>query len=241
MARQQDLADPAQRAARARHLLELRDAVLLGAVGALGALPAIDGKSDSLALLTWIAWIAAASGCIFPARGRDLWRFGAVAPAIWMAALALVDGRAEHALPAPAWAAAAWTGLFFAGAALGRIAPDARWRNGAALLLVAAVLSALPARGGLPGAPLPPRATAVLLDVSPVVLLAETAGVRDHMWHRSLYGPAGVDRFARAPWSGPLAAGTVLLVGCALALGAGRVGRRGARAGDGAQRPLPAP
>jgi hypothetical protein len=201
---------------------ELLLALALGALGALGALPLRDGRSDTIALLTWVAWLAPAAGAVFAARGRDLWRFGAAVPALWIAALAFVEARSERPLSSPAWAAAACAGLYFAGAAAGRIA-DAPLRCAVVLLLAMALASALPVRGGLPGEPWPPRATLVLLDLSPALLVAETAGARDAMWHRSLYGPAGIDRFARAPWNPALAGSTVLLVGCALALGAGRV------------------
>jgi hypothetical protein len=208
----------------------------LGLVGALGALPVANGEADSVALLAWIAWIALPAGVLFGARGADLLRFGLVAPGCWMVALALVDAQTEvpsAALPTPVWAAVAWSGMFYAGAALGRwIAsrrPSAVFTASGAALFFTAALAGLPSRGGFPGEPWPPRVASALLDVSPVVFLWESAGLRDAQWHKSLYASAGIDRFARAPWEGKLAGPAVLLVGCALALGASRATRRSTR------------
>ena len=200
----------------------------LGGVGALGALPARSGAADSLALLTWLALIAAPAGYVYGAARADLLRFGAVAPACWMVTLALADAANPTGLATPVWAAAVATGLFFTGAALGRLGSAAMWTGAGALLLFASLLSGLAVRGGAWSVPWPARTAALLLDVSPVTLVCESAGVRDWMWRAGVYEPAGVDRLARRPWRGSLAGPTLLVVGCALAACFSRIGRRNA-------------
>jgi hypothetical protein len=199
------------------------------ALGLLGALPALAPGCDEFALLCWIACLAPAAGAFLGARGVDPLRFGAVAPATWAAALALLAAaRTEPGVPLPALGAAAWTGLFFAGFALGRLTGAAA-PCAALLLATCALLVGLPARGGLAGAPWPPRAASALLDASPFVLLGECSGVRDMAWHRSLYAAAGTDRFQRDPWSPPATSAGLLAVGLAAALLADRGKRRAAR------------
>ena len=200
----------------------------LGAVGALGALPARSGAADSLALLTWLALVAAPAGYLYGAARADLLRFGAVAPACWMVALALADAPSPTGLATPVWAAAVATGLFFAGAALGRLWSEAMWAGAGALFLCMSLSSGLALRGGAWSTPWPPATAAVLLDLSPVTLVCESAGVRDWMWREGVYEPAGVDRLTRRPWRGSLAGPTVLVVGCALAACFSRIGRRDA-------------
>jgi len=199
---------------------QLRSLGLGIGLGALGSLPACVPGCDSFALLAWLACVAPAAGAFAGAAGVDPLRFGAVAPALWAVALALLGAAEERAsLPAPAWGALAWTGLFFAGMGVGALA-RAGAASAAGLALAAALLVGLPSRAGLPGAPWPPRAASALLDLSPFVFLGECSGVRDMAWHRSLYASVGTDRFQRSPWSAPWAAVTVLALGlgCAWSL-----------------------
>jgi hypothetical protein len=215
---------------RAPDVASLVLALVLGGVGALGALPSRSGTCDPLALLTWLALVAAPAGFLFGAGGHELVRFGAVAPGTWMVVLALVDAPTERGLATPLFAALAWSGLFAGGAGLGRLFPRAAWRGAGLLLLLAALLAGLPGRAGIGTRPWPPAAAARLLDLSPVALVCESAGVRDWMWRAEVYEPVGVDRFARRPFRGSLAGPGTLVVGCLLAVIGARRGRRAAAA-----------
>ncbi len=171
--------------------------------------------------------LAPAAGALLGGARIDPLRFGAVPPALWAVALALLSaGETRASLPTPAFGALAWTGLYFMGVGAGIL-----WRSAAlsaaCLLLAAALLVGLPARGGIVGAAWPARAASALLDLSPFVFLGECCGVRDMAWHRSMYAPVGTDRFQRAPWSAPWAATGSLALGLCIALLANR--RRTAR------------
>jgi hypothetical protein len=182
-------------------------------LGALGSLPAWVPGSEAFSLLAWLAWLAPVSGALLGAAGVDPLRFGAVAPALWAVALALLEAGAERtSLPTPAWGALAWTGLFFAGMSVGALARHVA-ASAAAVALVAALLIGLSTRGGVATTPWPPRAASVLLDLSPFVLLAECSGARDVAWHRSFYATVGTDRFQRSPWSAPWAATSLFAAG----------------------------
>jgi len=195
-------------------------------LGALGSLPAWIPGSDTFSLLAWLAWVAPASGVFLGAARVDPLRFGAVAPALWAVAMALLGASEERAsLPSPAFGALAWTGLFFAGMGIGALARSTA-AAAASVLLAAALLVGLPSRAGLAGDAWSPRATSVLLDLSPFVFLGECSGVRDMAWHRSLYAAAGTDRFQRSPWSAPWAAGGAFATGLCLAWLAARRRRR---------------
>jgi hypothetical protein len=102
------------------------------------------------------------------------------------------------------------------------------WGGAGALLLTTSLASGLALRGGAWSVPWPARTAQLLLDLSPVTLVCESAGVRDWMWREGVYEPAGVDRLARRPWRGSLAGPTVLVVGCVLAACFSRIGRRDA-------------
>ncbi len=211
--------------------LAARAAILAGAggVGLLGALPAAWSDGDPVALLMWLGIWAPAGGFLCGAAGLRLLPIGLVAPAVWIAPLALLPGSSpEWSLPWLAWPILAWTGLFAAGWALGTAAPRYLWRGTGALLLLGALLTGMPGRGGSSEAPWPPRLTSLLLDLSPATLLVECGGV-DWMRHPAVYGPAGSDRFLRASWRGSLAGPAVLLVGCGLAAAAAGLRRRGVR------------
>ncbi len=192
------------------------------ALGALGALPAVLPGCDGFALLVWIACLAAGAGALLGAAGVDPLRFGAVAPALWAVALALVEGSQEQAsLPSPAYGALAWTGFFFAGMAVGRCTGSGP-TSAAALVLISVLLVGLPSRGGIAGEPWPPRAASALLDLSPYVFLGEASAVRDMAWHRSLYADVGTDRFQRSPWNSPWAGVGALAMGLCCAWAADR-------------------
>jgi len=105
--------------------------------------------------------------------------------------------------------------------AWGRRRPSWSHAGAACFLAATVLLSALPGRAGLTRsspAGRDPALAAALLDLSPLTLAAEAAGI-DWMRHPAVYGPAGTDWFSdrRSPY-GPLAGVAALVVGCALCL-----------------------
>jgi len=193
--------------------------VAVAAVGALGALPSATSGADPVALLVWIALWSAPAGFACGAAGTRHPALAALAPAAWMGLAAVVDGLSPRDLPSPAWGALAWSGLFAAGFGLGRLAPGRPFGGIAALFLFSALLAALPVATGHLAAPLPPPAAARLLDLSPVTLVEECAGV-DWMRHPAVYDPAGsadIDPSLRIAYRGSLAGPLAFVVGCALA------------------------
>lgn len=167
-------------------------------MGLAGAPPAPLG-------LAWLALCAAPVGVLTAGVGR-----AALLPPLAWAAVVCVH--------AP-WAGLAIAGYLAAGVALGRARPATRVADAGLLLLGAALLAGAPSLGGLTGhGPFSPEITARLLDLSPVVLVLESAGI-DWLRHPAVYGPAGGDALGpdlRGPWSGALAGTGVLLVGCGL-------------------------
>ena len=198
-----------------------------GALGSLGTLPGERGP-DPLAALTWIAVVALPCGLGCGALGLRLWPFAASVPALWMTALALAGAASERALATPVWAALAFSGIFASGWGIGR-ASGAGVRACAACLCLAVLLTVLPAAGEFLGRPWPPPLAARLLDLSPVGVCLESAGV-DWMRQPSVYEPAGaldIDPGLRHPWRGKLAGPGLLMLGCALAaFGAARARAR---------------
>ncbi len=205
---------------------QLRSLCLGLGLGALGSLPAWVHGCEPFSLLAWLAWVAPLAGVFLGAAGIDPLRFGAVAPALWAVAMALLGAAEERAsLPSPAWGALAWTGLCFIGMGIGALGRCAA-ASAALVALTGVLLFGLPSRAGIEGEPWPARAASVLLDLSPFVFLAECSGVRDMAWHRSLYASVGTDRFQRAPWNPPWASGGTFAVGLGFAIFADRRRRR---------------
>ena len=206
-------------------------ALAFGALGALGTFPGEHGP-DPLAALAWIAIIALPCGIGCGVLALRAWPFAASVPALWMSALALAGVGSDRALATPVWAALAWTGIFAAGWGIGRLC-ESGVRASAAGLCLSVLLAVLPGAGEFLGQPWPPKVAARLLDLSPVGVCTESAGV-DWMRQPSVYEPAGaldIDPGLRRPWRGKLAGPGLLMLGCALAaLGAAR-----ARARDRAQ------
>ena len=196
-------------------------------IGAVGALPGARGP-EPVALLVWISMWAVPAGVLSGGGSAPLWPIAPVAPALWMALVGLVAAASTRVLPAPAWSALAWTGLFAVGFACGRTFPRQRWRVAAAALFLAGALNALSISGAWLAAPLPAALSARLLDLAPATLLAECAGL-DWMRHPAIYEPAGaldIDPALRVAWRGFLAGPIVFLVGCVAALLADRIARR---------------
>lgn len=179
---------------------------------------------DPVRFLVWLSMVSAGAGYLAGALGAGF-LYGVVAPGVWMVVLVLVDGLAAGDVPTPFWAALCWTGLFLGGAGLGRIGRRAPWTGAGALLLLGALATGLPGRGGLGDRPWPPAAARVLLESSPATIVVESAGV-DWMRHPLVYDAVGTDRFERMPYRGSLAGPLVLLVGCLLSAVAAVLERR---------------
>jgi hypothetical protein len=182
-------------------------------IGALGLAPGAAGALDARTLLGWLALVAPAAGAYLGPR--------ATAPAL--ALVVAVWGLGWSFLAGPeagVWPPCVLAGFFATGVASGR-----RAGPGAAggLLFTTLVLSGLPLGflwlpGGAEFAPRAPRLAAFLLDLSPLVLVFDTAG---HDWLHAqpeVYARSGIEWFPRRPWSGNLAGPTLLVVGCLLAV-----------------------
>ncbi|HVS09462.1 MAG TPA: hypothetical protein VMS76_06260 [Planctomycetota bacterium] len=218
--------DPRPARSRRREFGLALGVAFAGALGALplGVAPGMEAGPDPVALLVWLSVRAVGAGWLCGALGVPLSSYALAAPGAWMVALALAGAASERDLPAPLWAALAWTGLFAAGHGLGRLAPRSPVAGAGLCVLAAGLLVALPGRGSLAREPWPPEAARLLLELSPATLLCESAGI-DWMRHPSVYAPAGTDRFQRAPYRGRLAGPAVLLLGCLLSAGAAAVDR----------------
>ncbi len=199
----------------------------LTSVGALGFL----GGGPWLGAWIWLALWAPGAGWMAVWRGSSAWVLAP--PAVWGVALALL----ARGLPAPLVGVLAVTALYATGAALGvmaaslgRRARGAQAEAGAGLLLLlTAGLTALPALGGAALRPLTPERVALLLELSPVVWVCESAGL-DWMRHASVYEVAGAGDLGpdlRAAHTG--AGGPALVLVGALVIGL-TLGRRRDRA-----------
>ncbi len=162
--------------------------------------------------------------------------FTGMLPAPGASAIGLAAGFALVALTAIGfgggpWALAALLGLAAFGRAVAAAAGRTWVQRGAAalaLLALGAGLHGLAVRGGLGRAPWPPLVAARALDLSPVTLVAECAGL-DWLRRPAIYGPAGADSIGpteRAPYDPMLAGGLALVLGCALWGAAASVARR---------------
>jgi len=202
---------------------ELGLALAVAALALPGALPGSRGEPDAVAFLVWLAFVAPAAGAVAGALRLAPWPHAAAVPGAWMLLLVTVDAWGTRDLATPIWAALAATGLFAAGFAVGRFAPDRlRWRAPAAVLVVAALAVLAPVAGALLRAPWPAEAGARLLDLSPATLVAESAGV-DWLRHPAVYDAAGsfdIDPRSRSPYPPALAGGIAFVLGCALAAAA---------------------
>jgi hypothetical protein len=193
------------------------------ACAAVGAVPALLGQRDPVLALAWLAAVCFPLGVFAGALRLPAWPFGLAVPGVWMVLLAGIDARAGGRVPAPLWSAAAWTGLFAVGAAIGSRGRARPWRALGLALLFTGPLALWPmagggARGLLGGRPpgeASPEVASRLFDLSPVTLVVECGGV-DWMRHRAVYPSAGTEWFSdrRRPFRGRLAGSAVLLVGC---------------------------
>lgn len=194
-------------------------ALLTACACALPGLAPLFFSRDPLALCCWLALVAAPLGCVSAACALAAWPWTAMVPALWLVALSLECAGASRVLPTPVWAGAAWSGLFLAGWALGRLDRDAAPRRAASVTLLLLALAALPIGLGLCSGAFSPAITARLLDLAPTSWIVESAGV-DWMRHPALYEPARTFDLGpelRAPFRGALAGPALLLVGCGFA------------------------
>lgn len=214
----------------ARDALARRALPIVAGIAALGLLPLAFTRSPE-AVLVWFALVAPAAGVLAGSARLSVWPYLPCVPALWMVALALAGGVSERALATPVWAACVWTGLYCAGAGLGRVAGGRGERVAALVLLAEAGWMALPLGGGWSDAPFGPAATTRLLALSPLTWVLDAAGV-DWLHHPAFYERARTFDFGPElirPLRPALAGGTALLLGCTLLL-AGSVLSRARRA-----------
>lgn len=162
--------------------------------------------------IAWAALVAPAAGHLSAAgRSGTLRR---IAPLIvWFVALgafAWLQGA-----PVQGWAAAALAGLFLLGSATGR-AFQQPWLGASLWMIVSCALAGAATGFGQLAKPWPPAQAALLLDLSPLSLVLECAGV-DWMRHPALYDPAGtldIGPELRQAWRGTVAGPATFVVGC---------------------------
>ena len=199
---------------------ELVSSLAIAATGALGLLvpgePSETGRV--IVLLGWLALLAPAAGAFVAARGTALWPLALVAPAVWMALVGVIDASSLHGLPTPAWAGVAWTGLYLSGFGIGCVQSGRPFAYAGALLFLATSLFALSGAFGFRVAGGGHELAAWLLDLSPVTLVVECAGI-DWMRHPAIYDVAGdIPPDVRTAYRGILAGPCVLLVGLTFAI-----------------------
>ena len=181
-------------------------AALLGLLGLL--LPG----GGVFAGLAWMALAAPAAGHLAAAGGGRRACL-AVLPLVWLAVLALGSWTAGPAFSA--WTAPALCGLYLLGVASGRSA-GGTWLGAGLWLALAFVLGGAATGWGVLAEPWPPAVAARLIDVSPVSLVLESAGV-DWMRHPALYEAAGtldIGPELRHAWRGQLAGPVLFVLGC---------------------------
>jgi hypothetical protein len=183
-------------------------ASLLGVLGVLA--PGAGG--GTVFAFAWTALAAPAAGHLAGAApGRPL-RL-AVPLIVW--AVVLGGFVLLAAAPASFWVAPAIAGLFLLGTATGRLTEDV-WSGAALWLTLALALAGAPLGYGQLAGPLPPEWTARLLDLSPLSLVLESAGV-DWMRHPAVYDAAGtldIGPELRQAWRGMVAGPALFVVGC---------------------------
>ena len=147
-----------------------------------------------------------------------LWPLALVAPAAWMALVGVIDASSLHGLPAPAWAGVAWSGLYLVGFGIGCLGKGGAVARAGLCLFVATLLFALSGAFGFRFAAGDHELAAWLLDLSPVTLVVECAGI-DWMRHPAIYDVAGdIPPDVRTAYRGILAGPVVLLVGLTFAI-----------------------
>jgi hypothetical protein len=183
-------------------------ASLLGVLGCVAA----GSNGGSVFALAWVALCAPAAGHLTGASPGNALRF------VWpLVSWALVFGIciALSGAPVSLWAALVLIGLFLLGAASGRASHET-WSGAGLWLVLAFALAGAPLGFGRLATPLPPEWTARLLDLSPLSLVLESAGV-DWMRHPAIYDAAGtldIGPELRQAWRGMVAGPALFVVGC---------------------------
>lgn len=199
------------------------------AAGFLGLLPASGGGTDPVATLAWLCLIAPASGALAGAAGVRLFPLGLGVPGLWLCVLVWADVSSGGDLPAPIWGALVVAGLHAFGLGLGLLAPRRPWALAGGLSFALLLATGLCVQGGLgerSWAEAHPGLARSLVELSPLVLVTECAGLDWTHAQPEMYALSGVEWFQRRSYRGPLAAPVVLLVGCTLATTASRRRRR---------------
>lgn len=202
---------------RSRDLLFV---LAVAACGAPGLLFGSRGVPDPLATLVWVAILAPSGGAACGARSIRLWPLAPVVPIAWVLWVAFADALSERDLPSLAWVVLPIAGLFGLGYAHAPRDAEGAWRRSGSLLLVSALLAALPLAGLVLREAWPPRIAAFVLDLSPATLAAECAGV-DWMRQPAIYDGSStvdIDPALRSPFDPRLAGGVAFVVGCVLAV-----------------------
>lgn len=187
----------------------------LSALGGLGALPSLSsGAGDPAAFLAWVALLAPAAGAFAVHLQLSPLPWGAAAPSSWVLGLVWCAAASPRIVPTPLWGAAAWMGLFALGAAGAQLWARRDLKPTYVAALASLALASAAWAPGRAGAPWSPDVTALWLDLSPLTLVAECAGL-DWMRTPLVYDAAQTDRLERVAWRGELAGPLCLLVGYA--------------------------
>ena len=194
----------------------------------LGLLPRAD---DPVAYLAWAALSAPAVGVLVGAHGIGAF-YGATVAASYTLGLIWSDVLGEADLPRPLWAALLVTGLYLCGMGLGRLVPGRGIPLAGIVLLGGVLLSGASVQWGLGGedsgswAARYPGLARVLLELSPLVLAYDCAGLDWTHAQPEMYRLSGVEWFVRRPWRGILAGPLSIVVGCAFLLLSRRIPAR---------------
>ena len=172
--------------------------VALGASGSLGLLAVGGAPGREAATLVWLGLWAMPAGYL---AGRLVSVPGLLA-ALAVTVMATLPTLLGLPHPFIGWISVA--GLYLWGAGLARRSSTGGWSGAGALLLIVGVASALPSAGGILAQPWPPAWTVILLDLSPIVWVVESAGL-DWMRHPAVYERAGTGDLGpemRVAWAG---------------------------------------
>jgi hypothetical protein len=211
--------EPPSRAAGTR-LNTLSVHAFLAATGFVGLL----GADARVSTLVWLGLWAPAAGYLMGRLrpGRLGLAHTCLVLLAWFTLIAALPGGLRQALGASLSVGILCLGGRVLGLLCGRSRhPRWGWSGAALVLLLSGTLTALPSVGGALARPLTPELTARLMDLSPVVWVAENGGL-DWMRHPSVYELAGAGdmgpelRLAHAAGIGTLVACGLLLMACGL-------------------------
>lgn len=204
----------------------LRAGALAAGVGVLGLLAGPRGAFDPVGFLAWLALIGLPAGILVGRSGARLRAEAWIAPCAWLLIFLVVGSGSPASL---GFGFGVTLGLHGVGFALGRSLRGSALPATAGMFLVALLLTAWPVRAALgrPGTrgPVPVAFARAGIELSPLVLVLESAGVDWTHTQPDMYSLSGVEEFPRRPYRGSLAAPVLLLVGSLLSLIAVRTQR----------------